>query len=96
MAEITENVVEFISGARSMCITFSNAKHIRKLKKLYEEHPEDFKYFRENPDGSVCANLPLKYLKISAPRKVNREYTPEQKAALAERLARGRKAGGSH
>ena len=94
--DINENMIEFISGQRSMCCTFSNGKHIRKLKKLYSEHPEDFKYFKENTDGSVCANLPLKYLKISAPRKSNREYTAEERAAIAERLAKYRKGGGKN
>lgn len=89
--EIKENMVEFISGERFMCVTFSNGKHIRKLKKLYEANPDDFKYFKENSDGSVCARLPLKYLKISAPRKVTREYTEEERAAIAERFAKTRK-----
>ena len=89
--EITENMIEFITGQRSMTCTFSNGKHIRKIKKLYADHPEDFKYFKENTDGSICASLPLKYLKISAPRKNTRVYTEEEKAIIRERFAKYRK-----
>ena len=44
--EITENMVEFITGQRTCTVTFSNPKHINKIKKLYGEHKEDFKYFK--------------------------------------------------
>ena len=48
-------------------------KWINKIKKLKEEHPDDIKIIAENEDGSICAKLPMKYLKISAPRKVSEE-----------------------
>lgn len=89
--ENVENMVEFISGARTATVTFTNPKHIRKLKELYEEHAEDFRYFKLNQDGSVCAKIPLKWVRISAGRTgTKREMTDEQKQALRERLAAGR------
>ena len=36
----------------------------------------------ENKDGSICAKLPIKYLKISAPRKVS----DEQRQKASERF----------
>lgn len=90
--ENTENVIEFLKNARTCTVTFTNQKHINKIKKLYEERKEDFSYFHLNPDGSVCAKIPLKWVKISAPAtRGKREMTEEQKAALRERLAAGRK-----
>ena len=89
--ENTENMVEFISGARTATVTFTNGKHIRKLKELYEEHPEDFRYFKLNSDGSVCARISLKWVRISAGRTgTKREMTEEQKKELAERLKKAR------
>lgn len=82
--ELKENVIEFLSGDKHATLTFSNRTHITKIKKLYQRSPEDFEYYVENPDGSVCARIPLKWIKISLPRQV--EYTDEQKAALAERM----------
>ena len=37
----------------------------------------------ENPDGSIVAHIPTKWVKISAPRKMS----DEQREMLAERLA---------
>ena len=87
----TENVLEFISGTRTATVTFTNQKHINRIKKLYEERKDDFKYFVENPDGSVCAKLPLKWIKINAGSKEGRVMTEEQKEAARIRLANARK-----
>ena len=89
--ENTENMIEWQTNARTTTVTFTNPKHIRKIKELYEEHAEDFRYFKLNKDGSVCAKIPLKWIRISAGRTGSkREMTEEQKQALRERLAAGR------
>lgn len=89
MAESTENVIEFLNGQRTCVVTLNNGSHIRKLKKLYEEHKEDFKYFHENSDGSVCAKIPLKWIRFSIGRG-KRELTDEQREELRERMAKAR------
>ena len=89
--ENSENMIEFISGTRTATVTFTNKKHINRIKKLYEERKDDFKYFVENPDGSVCAKLPLKWIKINAGSKEGRVMTEEQKEAARIRLANARK-----
>ena len=88
--ENTENMIEFISGTRTATVTFTNQKHINRIKKLYEERKDDFKYFIENPDGSICAKLPLKWIKINAGSKEGRVMTEEQKEAARIRLANAR------
>lgn len=92
--ENIENMIEFISGQRSATVTFTNQKHINRMKKLYAERGDEFKYFVENKDGSVCAKIPLKWIKIN-PGSVpgtgkKREMTEDQKEALRQRLAAGR------
>ena len=89
--ENTENMIEFISGTRTATVTFTNQKHINRIKKLYEERKDDFKYFIENSDGSICAKLPLKWIKINAGSKEGRVMTEEQKEAARIRLANARK-----
>ena len=89
--ENTENMIEFISGTRTATVTFTNQKHINRIKKLYEERKDDFKYFIENPDGSICAKLPIKWIKINAGSKEGRVMTEEQKEAARIRLANARK-----
>ena len=88
--ESSENMIEFISGTRTATVTFTNKKHINRIKKLYEERKDDFKYFVENPDGSVCAKLPLKWIKINAGSKEGRVMTEEQKEAARIRLQKAR------
>ena len=85
-----ENVLEFISGTRTATVTFTNQKHINRIKKIYEERKDDFKYFKENTDGSVCAKIPLKWIKINAGSKTGRVMTEEQKEAARIRLQKAR------
>ena len=89
-----ENCIEFLSGERYATVSFSNRKHVNRIKKLYEERGSEFKYFYENEDGTVCAKLPTKWIKISAGSKpgtrAKREYTEEEKKILAERLKKAR------
>ena len=88
--ENTENMIEFISGTRTATVTFTNKKHINRIKKLYEERKDDFKYFVENPDGSFCAKIPLKWVRINPGSKTGRVMTEEQKEAARIRLQKAR------
>ena len=85
-----ENMVEFLSGQRTCTVTFTNQKHINRIKKLYEERKDDFTYFIENTDGSICAKIPLKWIKINPGSKEGRVITEEQKEAARLRLAKAR------
>lgn len=89
--ENSENMIEFISGARTAVVTFTNQKHINRIKKLYEERKQEFKFFVINQDGSVCAKIPLKWIKINPGSKTGRTMTDEQKEAARIRLAEARK-----
>ena len=85
-----ENCIEFLSGERSAVVSFTNKKHINRIKKLYEERKDDFKYFHENTDCSICAKIPLKWIKINSGSKTGRVMTEEQKEAARIRLANAR------
>ena len=88
--ENSENMIEFISGTRTATVTFTNQKHINRIKKLYEERKDEFKYLVENPDVSVCAKIPLKWIKINPGSKTGRVMTEEQKEAARIRLQKAR------
>lgn len=95
--ELKENNIEFITGTGTMTVTFSNRKHITRVKKLYAQRGAEFLRYFENPDGSICATLPLSWLKINPgakpdPAKPKRQMSDEQKAKLLDALARGRAA----
>lgn len=61
-------------------------KWITKIRKLKAQHPEDVQILAEpeNNDGCIYVKLPVNWMKITPPRKV--ELTDEQRAARAERL----------
>lgn len=82
-----ENNIEFLTGQKTVTCSFTAMKYVNKAKKLYKKQPEDFEYFMENPDGSVCCKMDAKYLKLSAPRQMS----DEQREASARRLAEVRK-----
>ena len=81
-ANNNENCVEFLNGQKTMTVSFCSQKWITKIKKLHELNPDDVEIIAENDDGSICARLPIKYLKISAPRKVS----DEQRQRASERF----------
>lgn len=93
--ENTENMIEFISGERYTTVTLTNRTHITKLKKIYEKRSGEFKYFITNPDGSICAKFPLRWIRINAgqdpsTKKEKKTLSEEERKALAERLKKAR------
>ena len=77
-----ENCVEFLNNQKTMTVSFCSQKWITKIKKLSQSNLDDVEIIAENKDGSICARLPIKYLKISAPRKVS----DEQRQKASERF----------
>jgi hypothetical protein len=76
-----ENNIEWLNGQQTVTVTLSQGKFINKVKRLAETH-EDVEIVAENSDGSICAHLPLKFIKISAPRQL----TEEQREQARERF----------
>ena len=90
MADFKETCVEYINEDKHATFCSSETKWINKILKLKAEHPDEVKIIcmPEDNQGTILAHIPKKWLKISPPRQVN--YTDEQKAAMAERLAAAR------
>ena len=91
-----ENVIDFLSGQRTATVSFTNRKHINRIKKIYEDRKDEFKYFHENQDGSICAKIPLKWVKINPgakpdPNKPKRVVSEEQKKKMRQALEKYRK-----
>ena len=90
MAELKETNIDIVNTEKLATISSSETKQINKIKKLHEANPNDVHIIIDPEDnhGVIVAKMPKSYIKISPPRKVN--YTDEQRAALAERLAASR------
>lgn len=76
-----ENVFEFLTGSQRVSFTLTQRRYISKIKKLAEKHPDECDYV-ENKDGSVFGHVPVKWLKVSPPRKMS----DEQKEKARERM----------
>ena len=90
MADLKETCFNYIEGDKTATFCSSERKWINRILKLHEQRPNEVKivYYPEDNYGMIYAEIPKNYIKISPPRQVN--YTDEQKAAMAERLAAAR------
>jgi hypothetical protein len=80
---VNENVIEFKRNQETATVTFCQGRYVSKIKKLAEQYPDECEIVAENPDGSIMAHIPTKWVKIS---RVVREMTDEQRAEQAERM----------
>ena len=90
MENFKETCIDYISTDNYATFCSSEKKWINKIFKLHKKYPDEVKiiYMPEDNGGMLYAEIPKSWLKISPPRQVN--YTNEQKAAMAERLAAAR------
>lgn len=79
----SECAIEWVRGDKTATVTFPSAnKFNSKIRHLAEEYPEEVKIRHENHDGSLVATIPVRFIKIGAPRKIS----DEQREAAAERF----------
>lgn len=84
-----ESAIEWLRGDKTVTATFPpGTRECNRVKKYAKEYPDEVTIAAENPDGSIVARFPKKYLRITRPAV--RELTEEERAAAAERLARAR------
>ena len=88
MSEFGENAIEWITGSQTMTVTLDGKRYVNRVKSLARSHPDEVEIVAVNDDGTICAHLPLRYLKLTAPAQ--REISDDQKAVLAERLKNAR------
>lgn len=67
MDRCIENVIEFLVDQERATVTFSQGRYKTRIGKLAAGHPEDCQIVAENRDGSLCAHVPVSWVKISPP-----------------------------
>ena len=77
-----ENCIEWLNNQKEITLSLCQEKWINKIKKLHKNNPDDVEIIAENVDGSICAKIPISFLKISPPRQV----TEEQRQLASERF----------
>jgi hypothetical protein len=84
---VNENVIEFLRGQQRATATFCSQNKLgNKIRKLAKEYPKEVQIVAENPDGSIVAHFPVKWVKITAPSKNRQEMSEEKKQELRERI----------
>lgn len=81
-----ETIINFDEGSPTASVYTHNRRLQNKLNKLVDVNPNISVHCQD--EESVTYIVPKNWIKVSPPRQVN--YTDEQKAAMAERLAAAR------
>ena len=82
MDKCTENVIEFLLDDKRATVTFSQGRYKSRIKKLAAERPEECDIVAENQDGSICAHIPVRWIKIFPVR----ETSEKQKQCARETM----------
>lgn len=77
-----ENVIEFLMNEKTATVTFSQGRYKSRIRKLAQSHPEECEIVAENKDGSICAHVPVEWVKIIP----QRQLTEEQRRLLTTRF----------
>ena len=77
-----ETIINFNAEEKTASIYTATPAMLRKMNKLLEQRPSEVKLVCEN-EVSKIFEVPVKWVKVSPPRKVNLTY--EQKQAAIER-----------
>lgn len=77
-----ENAIEFIKDGERATVSFSQGRFKGRTRKLAAQRPEECQVVAENKDGSLCAHIPVSWIRIIPPR----ELSEEQKEKSRERM----------
>lgn len=70
-----ENVIEFTKDSKMATVSFSQKRYKTRIRKLAAERPGECRIVAENRDGSLCANVPVAWIRINP----TRQFTEEQR-----------------
>lgn len=68
-----ENVIEWTRDTKTAVVTLTQGRYISRIKKYAEKKPTECIILAENLDGSICARIPVSWVKISPLREVSEE-----------------------
>ena len=85
---MVENVIEFILNESRATVTFTQGRYKSRIRELAKRFPDECEIVAENADGSLCAHIPVAWVRINPPAQL----TEEQREARAERARNTMKA----
>lgn len=84
MDRCIENMIEFLENEERATVTFTQGRYKSRIRKLAKEKPEECQIVAQNPDGSLCAHIPVAWIKINP----GYQLTEEQREQKAETMRR--------
>ena len=79
MSDLKETTTNTIGGDKTFTMSSSEQKWINKINKLHDQYPNEVTITNVDPDGTIMAEIPLTYFKISHPKVMSEEN--KQKAS---------------
>lgn len=79
-----ENAIEFVKDNDRATVSFSQGRYITRIRKLAAERPEECEIVAENKDVSICAHIPVMWIRINP----SIELSEEQRQRKAETMRR--------
>lgn len=77
-----ENCIEWIKDEARATLSLSRRRVINKMEQYAKSHPEEVQVTAWNEDGSICAHVPVSWIKISPPRFVSDEQREKAREAM--------------
>lgn len=79
-----ENTIEWLRDDDRATLSLSQRRVISKIEKYAKQYPDECEITARNNDGSICAHVPVSWIKISPKKK--KQLTDEQRTAIGQRL----------
>lgn len=79
-----ENVIEWVKDGKTATLSLTQGRTISRVMKLAKSRPEECKIVAQNTDGSVCARVPVGWIKISPIREVSEEQKEAARVRMKE------------
>lgn len=79
-----ENAIEYLTGSRTATVTATHLTLKNRLQRLKKERPNEVDLII-NQDGSICAHIPVRWIKIH-PNRVLSEEEKAERAEIARRV----------
>lgn len=60
-----ENVIEWVKDGKTATLNLTQGRTITRVMRLAKNRPEECKIIAENKDGSICAKVPVGWIRIN-------------------------------
>jgi len=88
-----ETSIDYLDCDAYAAVYSTEQRWINRIRKLAAQHPEDVQIIDFGEEGCINALVPKSWVKLSPP--IKRNYSDEQRAAMAERLRGCSRGGGA-